>query len=208
MKTKSVLLSGVLFLALASAQAQTNPVYSVNVVGYTKLSLPAGFSMIANSLNSTNTTIGALIPSFPNFGNLYKWTGSGFNIATFAFGAWDKPNITLAPGEGCFVQPGVVTNIVFAGEVLQGLLTNAIPAGFSIQSSKVPQAGGVDALGLTPSNFDNLYKFNGVGYDIYTYVFGTWQRGATPAVPQVGVGESFFYNAGAPITWVRNFTVN
>jgi len=139
MKTKALFL-GVALAAVTAVQAQTNPVYSVNVVGYAKLNLPSGFSMICNPLNTTNNTIGALIPTFPLGGNLYKFNGTGFTIATYLPSGWDQPNLTLAPGEGCFVFPGTATTLIFSGEVLQGALTNAIPVGFSTQASKVPQS--------------------------------------------------------------------
>src|SRR5687767_7867980 len=126
MRTKALLLSAALFAAgLTVSTAQS--VYSVNAVGYVNLSLPTGYSMIANPLNTTNNTIGSLLTDLPNFSNLLKWTGSGFNVATFAFGAWDQPNITLNPGEGAFVNLGSAATLTFVGEVMQGSLTNPVP---------------------------------------------------------------------------------
>ena len=72
MNTKTLLLLGALGAAgMTSAVAQTN-VYSVNAVGYINLTLPTGFSLIANQLNSTNNTIGSLLTGLPNFSNFYK----------------------------------------------------------------------------------------------------------------------------------------
>jgi hypothetical protein len=117
MRTKTYLLSAAVgAVGLLAANAQ---VYSVNSVGYVNLNLPTGFSMIANPLNAPDNTIGALLPSFPLFGNLYKWTGTGFDIATFTPGGWDKPDITLAPGEGAFVNIDTATTVTFVGEVMQ-----------------------------------------------------------------------------------------
>lgn len=212
MNTKTLLLLGVFGAAgLTSAVAQTN-VYSVNAVGYVNVSLPAGFSLIANQLNSTNNSISSVLSGLPNFSNFYKFVpGSGFDIATLVFGTWDKPNLTLNPGEGGFVNVASPTTITFVGDVPQGSLTNAAPVGSSIRSSVVPQAGGIDALGLaaTLSNFDNVYKWNGAGYDIYTLVFGSWSKNGSPsAAPAVAVGEAFFLNLNNPISWVRSFSVN
>ena len=128
MNTKTLLLLGALGAAgMTSAVAQTN-VYSVNAVGYINLTLPTGFSLIANQLNSTNNTIGSLLTGLPNFSNFYKFVpGTGFDIATLVFGAWDKPNLTLNPGEGGFVNLGSPGALTFVGEVPQGSLTNAAP---------------------------------------------------------------------------------
>lgn len=212
MNTKTLLLLGALGAAgMTSAVAQTN-VYSVNAVGYVNVPLPTGFSLIANQLNSTNNTIGSLLAGLPNFSNFYKFTpGSGFDIATLVFGAWDKPAITLNPGEGGFVNVGSASSVTFVGDVPQGNLTNTALAGFSIRSSMVPQAGRIDTLGLASalSNFDNLYKWNGNGYDIYTLTFGSWSLNGSPSgVPTVAVGEAFFLNLNNPISWVRSFSVN
>jgi hypothetical protein len=202
MRTKTLLLAAVLGVAtVATSLAQ---VYSVNVVGYVNKDIPVGFSMIANPLKSTSDTLGSLIPNPPPFSNFYKWNGAGFDIATFTFTGWDQPAITLNPGEGGFVNTDTAFTLTFVGEVMQGNLQNPIPAGFSIRASMVPQAGAVDALGLTTlATFDNVYKWNGTSYDIYTLTFGGWD----PSPPLLAIAESIFINAGAATSWDRAFTV-
>jgi len=206
MRTKTLLLSAALVVAGVSAsEAQ---VYSVNAVGYVNANIPVGFTMIANPLNTTNNTIGVLLPALPSFSSIYKWNEGlqQFDIATIVFGTWDHPEYTLNPGEGAFVNTDTAFTITWVGDVVQGNITNAVPAGYSIRSSKVPQAGAVSSLGLTVGDFDSLYKWNNATtqYDIYTYVFGTWG----PSEPTIGVGESFFISAGAPFQWTRTFSVN
>jgi hypothetical protein len=202
MRTKTLLLAAVLGVAtLANSLAQ---VYSVNVVGYVNKSIPAGLTMVANPLKSTSDTLGSLIPTAPNFSNFYKWNGAGFDIATFQFTAWDQPNITLNPGEGGFINTDTAFTITFVGDVMQGDLVNPIPAGLSIRASMVPQAGTVEALGLTLGTFDNLYKWNGTGYTIYTVLpGGAWD----PAIPSIEIAESIFINANAATSWNRTFNV-
>jgi hypothetical protein len=89
---------------------------------------------------------------------------------------------------------------------MQGTLANAIPVGFSIRASQVPQAGPVDTLGLTTlATFDNLYQWNGTTYTIYTVLpGGTWD----PSVPSLALAESVFINASAATSWNRTFSVN
>ena len=208
MRTKTLLLTAAVVAAgFTAVSAQS--VYSVNAVGYVNLNIGNGFTMIANPLNTTNNTIGSLFPaSFPDFSNLYKWNEvtQGFDIATYFFGSWDLPNITLNPGEGAFVNTTTPFTLTFVGEVMQGELTNSVPSLFAIRGSKVPQSGTTTALGLTVGDFDNLYKWNTAnqGYDIYTYFFGAW----SPSEPTIAVGESFFLNSNAPYEWTRTFSVN
>jgi len=90
--------------------------------------------------------------------------------------------------------------------VMQGNLTNAIPNGYSIRSSMVPQAGGVDTLGFPPTAGDLIYKYiPGSGYSIYTY--DEFDLVWYPNVPSMDVGESFLVAKQGAANWVRNFTV-
>jgi len=204
MRTKALLLSAALFAAgLTASTAQS--VYSVNAVGYVNLSLPAGYTMIANPLNTTNNTLQALLPDAPNGSQMLKWTGSGFVVSTMFFGAWDQ-NLTLNPGEGAFINLGGPYTATFVGEVMQGSLTNPIPAGYSIRSSQVPQSGGVTTtLGLSQlDNGSQILVWTGSGYAVYTLFFGAWD----PSEPVINVGQSFFINAGTATSWSRTFSVN
>jgi len=205
---KALLCLSALAGGLAVSQAQN--VYSLNVVGY--INVPAvgnsGYTMIANQLNTTNNTIGSLIATPPDFTTIYKYTGSGFAIASYLFGSWDDGTFTLNPGEGCIVQSATAFTTTFVGEVMQGNLTNNFPAGYSIRSSMVPQAGTLTALGLTPASltdFDTVYQWNSAtqGYDIYSLVFGSW----SPAEPTLKVGESIWLQTAAAGKWIRNFTI-
>jgi len=205
MRTKTLLLAAVVVAAgISASQAQ---VYSVNAVGYVNKNIPVGFTMIANPLNTTNNTIGNLLPSVPNFSNFLRWNGTGFDTATFIFGSWDQPQYTLNPGEGGFINTDTAFTITWVGDVMQGNLSNSIPAGFSVKASQVPQTGGVSSvLGLNSLGiFDNLLKWNGNGYDTYTVLpGGSWD----PSEPVINVGEAFFINAGGSTSWNRSFSVN
>lgn len=201
--------AALLAAGLATSVAQN--VYSLNVVGYVNVPVvgSAGYTMIANPLNTTNNTIGSLIATPPDFTTLYKYTGSGFAIASFVFGAWDDASFTLNPGEGAILQSPTAFTNTFVGEVMQGDLTNSFPAGYSIRSSMVPQAGTLTALGLTPASltdFDTVYQYNTTtqSYDIFSLVFGAW----SPAEPSLKVGESVWLQTAAAGQWVRSFTVN
>jgi len=207
MRTKTLLLTAALGIAgMASTMAQ---VYSVNAVGYVNTTVSPGFNLIANPLTAATNKLSSLLPAtIDNFTQVFRWAGTDYDIATFAFGTWDK-DFTLLPGEAFFINAASTRTLTFVGDVPQGNLTNTIPVGFSMKSSMVPQAGTVTQLGLTGfGNFDQIYKWGGSDFVIYTYAFGAWNKGGVPEEPAVGVGEGFFVNAGAQINWVRTFNVN
>jgi hypothetical protein len=210
MRTKALLCAAALAAGAVSSMAQSN-VFSLNVVGYVNLpvagSAAGKFTFIANPLNTTNNTIGSLLPAPPDQTTLYKWTGSTFASSTFFLGAWSDSTFTLNPGEGGIVQSSTPFTNTFVGEVMQGSLTNPYPAGFSIRASQVPQAGGLTSvLGYQPvTDGDTVYQFNSTsqGYVISTWFLGAW----SPSEPTVGVGESFWLQTAAAGNWVRTFTV-
>jgi hypothetical protein len=214
MKAKTLLLTSLFAAASgAVASAQSTPVYSQNVVGYTSLSIAPGYNLIANQLVTANNKIPQLFPNVPGGTTVYKFNNATgqFSINQYDadFQEWLDPNQTLSPGEGAFVlnpttQPFSVT---FVGEVTQGSTTNSLPAGYSLKSSIVPQAGALQAvLGYTPGNGDTVYRWNGNGYDIHQYDgdFQEWGGGD----PVLRVAEGFFLLKPVASNWVRTFNVN
>jgi len=216
MRTKSLLFAAALSLAgVASAVAQNN-VYSVNAVGYVNVTVPKGFSLIANQLNSTNNTIDSLLGTPPGGTQIFKWTGTGFTSYEYftGLGWFPDGSATLNPGEGAFINnaSAAAFTVTFVGEVPQGSLVNNIPAGFSIRSSQVPQAGTMDNagtgnLGFPSANGDQIFKWNPTSksYDSSEYFAGL---GWFPAPVSVGVGESVFVKKTTATPWTRSFSVN
>jgi hypothetical protein len=196
-------------MAASPLFAQTN-VYSVNAVGYVQTVLNPGiYQLIANPLNTTNNSLGSLFPTMPNNTVVAKWNGTGYASSTFRFGAWGDPTLTLNPGEACFIKLGGAASITntFVGEVLQGSLTNVLGIGYTMASSKVPQAGGIQTqLGLVPNNNEIMVQWDQVNqtYISHTFRFGAWGGGE----PTVAVGEGFFYSSANGNTWTRTFSVN
>jgi len=182
MRTKTLLLSGVV-AALSSACVMAQ-VYSLNAVGYINVTIPPGFSIVANQLNTTNNNFSPLldsqIASDGGYGldlcTFYKFvTGApnpytilqpdSFSVNAFPWDQTYATNTTLNPGEAVFVKNNNATNVVvtFVGTVLQGSLTNQslVGPGFNLISSMVPQAGRVDVdLGLPEVDSDIVYVYN------------------------------------------------
>jgi hypothetical protein len=215
MRTKALIVTAALAAAgIASVEAQSN-VYSVNVVGYYNVTVPAGggLKLLGVQLSSTNTTLASLIKNVPDGTQFFKWSGATF--AGFLFedpgggGEWSG-DTALLPGQGGFLKnnSGAPLTVTFVGEVGQGSLTNPIPSGYEVEASIVPQAGGLTTvLGLPASDGDQVFKWTGTTYSGYLYEDpgggGEW----SPSQPTVEVGEAFFSRKSAGVNWVRNFTV-
>lgn len=202
-------------------------VYSVNAVGYVNLSLPAGFSIIANPLNNGENKLSAVIPTAPEGATLFKFTGGGFDndppiyFSSPEFTGWfqsasDVANYTLKPGEGVFISLPSAQTMTFVGEVPQGTLTTAVPTGFSLVSSQVPQASDLTTLGFSPVDGDTVYQWlrASQSYDpnppayFVSPEFTGWFPGEAVG-PTIGVGEGFFVSRiGAAGNWTRTFSVN
>jgi hypothetical protein len=211
MRTKTLALAAVacaVGIATASAQA----VYSVNVVGYINVEAPAGFSIIANQLdNGSGNQLGDIIPTVPNGTTIYKFTGTGYDSSTYddLDEAWSNPGLVLAPGEAAFLRNMTAEPITltFVGEVMQGNLSNPLPAGFSMKSSIVPQAGLISALGLVGGNGDTIYLFRDGGYVSSTY--DDLDEAWSAPEPDIAVGEGFFFrNMSDARSWDREFSVD
>lgn len=204
MNSKTLLLLGI--VGAVAASSATAQVYSVNAVGYVNKTIPSGFSIVSNPLNSGANKLSEVIASAPIGTTIYKWTGTAFDPSVY-FGTWSS-DFTVAPGEGFFVNnvSGAEFVVTFVGEVPTGNLQNTLPAGFSVKSSIVPQSGLVSTdLGLPVSVGDTVYKFNSVqnAYESFPFL-GVWVSGE----PTVAVAEGFFFNAQAAGSWNRSFSVN
>jgi hypothetical protein len=208
MRTKALFVAAAFGAAgLVSSMAQ---VYSVNVVGYVNTTLVPGFSLISNPLDAASNSVADLMPPVDNL-TVYKFTDGAYQIASYfeALEDWDGQLFDINPGEGAFVlnptaEPVPVT---FVGEITEGNKSIAIPAGFSIRSSIVPQTGALGELAWPLADNDQVFKFNRANqaYEIYAYfeALEDWD----PSEPVIEVGEAFFVNKPAAATWSRNFSV-
>jgi hypothetical protein len=215
MRTKTLLATAVLSAAgIATSMAQ---VFSVNAVGYINIDVPQGFKMIANQLNAPDNKLTSLIPTAPGGTTVYKYTGTNYIQATFddLDNAWlpavTAAQITFGPGEGVFIRNPTATafKVTFVGEVPTGPLSNPIPAGFSIRSSQVPQAGKVTTdLGLPAAGGDTIYQYNPTTQKYNdAATFDDLDNKWLPTEPTVDVGEAFFIRKVAAANWTRTFNI-
>jgi hypothetical protein len=193
---------------------------TANPYGFVRLTLPAGYSMVSNPLNTRRNTLNGLFPDVPVDTFFLKWNESQQTYDDFYFDPVDGwlPDADLLPGEGGFIFNPTASpfTVMLIGEVLQGHLARTIPSGVSIRSSMVPQAGGITSLlgfgtedGLAQG--DRLDRYNNGLYDHYAYLTGSWYRTNPPPTillePQPAVGESFWLNVSGSRNWKRTFSV-
>jgi hypothetical protein len=161
------------------------------VTSYT-IPITSGLNLIANQLDTGGNTLREVIPIAPDGSVALKynntagfWARSVFNAA---FGAWVPANITLSPGEGMFFQSPTNFNLTFTGRLHTPVLPINIPTNSAyLLSLQTPDFGTYDTIvGTNPINGAKLYRWNGVGYVVYRFAFGSW----TPSTPTLNVGES------------------
>jgi len=218
MRTKTLLLAAVLSAAgVASSLAQ---VYSVNAVGYVNVTLTSGLNLICNPLKVTagNDLTHVLPLTDADIGTTVYTYDTSFHSSTFlgSTTGW-LPNLTVAPGQGFFINIVAGKTVTFVGEVPQGADSNIqVGNGLSLISSPVPQSL-VLTDATTPANGlafpaelgDTVYFFRG---SPKAYVNATFLGAPTGWLPAANatpaVGEGFWSSKANAGTWTRNFSVN
>ena len=186
--------------------------YSKNAIGYTRVTYPAGKSLIANPLSREDgNTLAKLFTGFPDGTTLAKLDEATGELAVNVFegGAWENPEMTLDPGEGAVLHlagENAVT-VDYFGVALQGDLASVIPAKAALRSALTPAEGGVaSALGLPESEGLQVQLLdNETGaYVTYTFADDAWQ----PAEPSVALGQAFRVTAVAALEWDQSVAYN
>jgi hypothetical protein len=164
------------------------------VIGFVKLTIPPGLSMIANQLHRGDHSLKRLLPVAPDGTQFYKYTtGAGWTSYTYddLDQAWlPDGDVTLNPGEGGFLRNNTSSNLVVTvvGRVYPPV-NFEIPSGFSVHSLSLPVS---DLSSLLPCLSPNTQLFRytpGTGYTTYhNDAVGGW----SPTEPRLDLGEAFF----------------
>ena len=191
-------------------------VISVNAVGYVNLNLPPGLSLIANPLRADDNTVVALFYNPPDGAQVYKYVpGAGYEVSTFdgTQGTWSNPDMDLSPGIGFFFSnptAGTILN-TFVGEVLQGVLVNSLPAGFSTEGALVPQDASINTVHRIPGEPGDIFRLwvndGQGGGDYVTSVFSAAENAWVPE-RNLGVAQGFVSEKQNAQDWIRVFSVN
>jgi hypothetical protein len=214
MRTKALLSVAAIAASAISAMAQSN-VYSLNIVGYATVSVPSGFSLMANPLQAGATNGANEIMPILDGELILTWTGTKFSQTGYdsGFGGWvgadgQTPSVppSLPPGTGFFFfNPATTaTNITFVGQVVPGpSSTNSLSLapGFNLIGSPLPAT--VNQITNPPVSLPVLdgmliLTWNGKGYAQtgFDSGFGGWvgADGQTPsAAPPYAIGQGFFF---------------
>lgn len=152
-----------------------------------------------------------------------QWTDGVFykanNLAEWNAGISGNPVVPL--GTGFFISSGNVSNtLIFSGDAVQ-VETKAVPVttgyqimGFPFSSDIALQNTSFFASGAAADNSyvncDRVHVWTGSGYQAYAvWTDGVWYKANNLAEWNAGIaasntismGEGFFYEAKAPITW-------
>jgi hypothetical protein len=222
MKTKPILqiITVAAFLLAASLQP-TRAVGYYNValsVGWNLLSLqlsPGVNSNANNVLGYSPCVDGSLLDRFN------PATQSYYDAGTFLTGVgWcplsgntNDPVLNLAVGEAFFIWTPATWTATIVGDVLQGSLTNPLPAYYSLKASMVPIAGGLQTtLAFPPYPGDVVFRETSPSPFFTPYWYDDLDLAWSPSEPTLAVGEGFFlYRDPGQATpnhwWIRNFTV-
>ena len=197
---------------LGSLAAQL-PSQAQTVTGYVDKVFLGGFkyTLIANPFNTTNNTFAGLFSHLPPGARLLKWDVNLMDFTMFTKvpvgSGWSPPSgavATLHPGEAAFVLlPGGDFTNRFAGEVLQGSLTNKIVKYFNLLGNLLPYSCSITQLQLNPSGSSMIFKWDTAIQDYISYSrcdFGGF--GWCPSMPTIGVAEGFFLSTSTPFEWV------
>lgn len=213
MRTKTLLLTAALCAAgIATSKAQ---VYSVNAVGYVNTSLGAGYNLISNPLDNKATDgnkVKSLFASLPAGAQIFVFNGTKYDLASVdeftgeVTGA--AAETVIAPGNGVFVRVDAAATITFVGEVPAGTLHNAVPAGFSIKASQVPQAGKVTTdLKFPQAAGDQIFVFS-TATGKYTLFSVDDFSGDWVTEPTLDVGQAVFVRTDTAKDWTRTFDIS
>jgi hypothetical protein len=189
--------------------------FSSNIVGFYRLNIPAGFSLIGNHLRLANERIVEIFSAPPDGTQVYPFnppTG-GYVLLQYVDGAWegDDVNATLPPGRGVFIVAPQAFSKTMVGEVILNS-TNRLLSGFTVPSSMLPQSlplTGSPGLNFPAAEGDQIFQYNPVtgGYRFSQYIDGQWEgdSGGNPPVP--ALGESFFVFKNSPALWIQQRSV-
>jgi outer membrane protein assembly factor BamB len=200
--------SGVGFYRVSSGALR-----SLNAIGSVVLTSPPSPTqiLIANPFNTPDNTVRGVLSNVPEGTRLNKWdeVSQSYRTNLFSLGRWSDESMTLKPGEGVFFSNPLTEPITLhlTGEILQGDLSNSVPAGVSVRSSMVSQPGLIQTtLGYSREPGDVVMLYTNGNYLTYTVdQFEPYQW--LPDEPALAVGEAAHFQSGSAKAWHRRYVV-
>ncbi|HMO64306.1 MAG TPA: immunoglobulin domain-containing protein, partial [Verrucomicrobiota bacterium] len=213
----AALIAAVVFLSDLPARAAGPELHAVGIV---TRAVPAGWSLFtphvlvpanpgaapANRLPEVFAS--TLLPAGFKVVKRYagSWITNEVTAAGPGGGTWTDPAMTVSSGEGVMIYAPAPLTLSAAGRILEGTLSNYIPAGGALRGSMVPQAGLLGgALGLPGIEGLAVYGVTTNGQFQLRSVFtnGVW----TPFEPGLISGEGIYLESPTSFVWSRDFTL-
>lgn len=213
--------------ALLSAEAR-------NVVGYVKIEVPAGLSLMSvpfERIGGGTLTVGEVFgDKLADGSKLYLFKpGVGFDVIEYIVeddpedtgwykGADRVDDMELPRATGFWIRNNAATSvaIVLHGQAPVGQASVSLPLGLQIVSFGFPSDADIQSLpGLEPNDGDKLYEFVDGGFVVYEFIEEEdpqdtgWYKGMTKAVFNLAPGRAYWYRrTGASTTWnqSKNYT--
>jgi hypothetical protein len=215
MKKTLLIAAAALVAGIVTSEAQ---VYSANVVGYVNtIQTNQVFYMCNNPLDNGTNSLVSLFPGVPSATVVEVFSAGTFTTYKFTAGHWKigatiYDTTVLPVGSGYFIEPGGAapyTN-TFVGNIVcpaGGSVTNAVGSGFQLVGSQIPYGDAVTntaTLNVPGAAAFQIQKWNvgSQGFTTYKFAAGAWKIGNTVSIPQIGVGEGFFYSTSGT-NWVE-----
>jgi hypothetical protein len=231
MRTKALLTAAALAAGALSTMAQSN-VYSLNIVGYANVSVPAGNFTYSNPLDLDGTNnADNVLAALPDASIVAVWTGNSFNTWWVENigdpgGRWwtdssdsvHKTPPLIPPGKGFYISPGSVYTNTFVGNVVPAPGTTnslAIGAGNSLIGSPLPISGTLSNAAFQLSIPDATIISVWAGNHFNTYWVenigdpgGAWWTDSSDSVhavpPTINIGGAFYISPGSAFNWQQS----
>jgi hypothetical protein len=173
-------------------RVKTGSTFFRNIFGFAKISVPVGYTMLANPfITSANNTLASVFQGAPLNSQIYKYNEvtNGYDpiyvktAAGWAQNGEVNTKATLNPGEGAFFYTPTAGTLTLAGDVPSGPLSLQLPTGSSIgmRSFMIPQKGDLSAFNFPVGPLDaySMQRYQNGSYLIYAYEpeFGGWDLG-------------------------------
>jgi len=212
-------------LARRNYRVRCGQAKSANGVGYYDLTLPPGFSLIANQLFRVPNTFDSLLPQVPDETQIQRYSSGQYTI--FYYGPFESGGSgwqtqegapagseALLPGDGVFFFNPLQGNLTlsFYGQFATSPVATLVAPNFSVKSSAYPKSGSLEQLlGSFPIFEDQALRFLNNNYVTAIFDGAAWLDSTTgdPFTGTLNVGESFFYfNSGSSSrTWTQSYSV-
>jgi hypothetical protein len=182
----------------------SNGLYSAKIIGYASITLAPGFSMVGNPLLGGHDSLPELFKGMPDGIIVSKFDSRLHQLRENCLkdGRWTNPSERIGFGEGAIVfnPSSDYKALTFVGQVKLDGSSIPIPAGFSIQTPSVPEAGGLYPdlrFPIDDGDVIHLFDRDRQKYLLYPYDNGTWSAG----LPILGVAESFWVAKRSARNW-------